>query len=157
MGDNKMKKVVIFAMVIIIATLYFSFTSMPTYEGQLSIDISNTTFKTVKDVTIEYEESNKIVQLPDIKPLERVIIILPDDIYDNPLKTRVFINYNGEKEELLGEYHSLSGAKYNTDVIQYARVSLKNKGVKILDNGLIDIKRYFNFKPYFRVIDLNNV
>lgn len=149
------KRIIVVALFVLLVVAYFNYTEMPTYKGQLSLDINNCTFKALTNISIEYEGSEKKVVLPEIKPFERVIVIAPNDIFDKPTKTRVFINYNGRTTELLGEYHSLNNAKYETDISQYARVRLYRNRAKVLNKGLIDIRSYINLKPYFRVVDLN--
>ena len=149
------KKLLIIILLLLIAVVYFNYTEMPTYKGQLSLDLNNCTNKTLTDVFIEFEGSEKKLVLPEIKPHERIIAIAPSDIFDTPRKTRVFIYYNNKRSELLGEYHARNNAKYDTDIAQYARVKFYNNSVKILFKGLFDIRSKINIKPYFRVIDMN--
>ena len=148
-------RILIISLAVLIAIVYFHYTEMPTYKGQLSLDLNNCTHKTLTDVFIEYEGSDKKIFLPEIKPYERVIVIAPNDIFDKPIKTRVFIHYNNRRTELLGEYYSLNNISYETEIAQYARVKFYNNSAKVLYKGLLDIRSSINIKPYFRVVDLN--
>ena len=127
------------------------------YEGRLTIDINNTTFTTISGATLEYELIDKVVKLPQIKPLERLIVIAPTGVSDKPLKTRVFINYNGESKEILGEYYTLSGNKYNTDIMQCTKIKIKHKGIVVQRNNMFNVKSYINLKPYLRIIDMDSI
>lgn len=148
-------KVVLLLIVIVLGFMYFRHTDMPTYSGRLSFDLNNCTGQNIRDAFIEYEGAGTKVYLPEIKPFERVIVIAPKDIFDKPTRSIVYINYNGKKEVALGEYHSLTNDKYNADVAQYARIRFYKNRAKVLNKGLLDIRSYINFKPYFRVIDMN--
>lgn len=151
---NFIKKIFIIILVILVAAVYFNYTKMPTFKGELSLDLNNCTHNTLTGVFIEYEGSDKKVILPEIKPFERIIVIPPNDIFDTPRKTRIFINYNNKKSELLGEYYSRNNAKYDTDISQYARVKFYNSSAKVLFKGIFDIGIRINIKPYFRVIKM---
>ena len=80
-SPKKTKKVFTVLISLIIFCIYFKHTSMPMYAGRFTIDINNTTFKTIDGATLEYESANKVITLPKIKPMERLIIIAPTEIY----------------------------------------------------------------------------
>lgn len=130
---------------------------LPTYPGRLSLDVSNNTWDTISGLKLTYSNSNKIVELPDIKPQERLIILAPSDVYDKPTSSTIFLNYNNQQYTLIGEYHSVNGGKYNLDVIQCAKVIVKENKINILENQEVSFIKQFNIKPYFRVIDLETV
>lgn len=148
-------KIVLLLIFIVFGIIYFTHTDMPTYNGRLSLDLNNCTGQIIKDAFIEYEGSEKKIYLPEIKPYERVIVIAPNDIFDKPTRTSVYISYKGEKKVALGEYHSLNNDKYNADVAQYTRIKFYKNSVKVLRKGLFDIRSSLNIKPYSRVIDIN--
>lgn len=126
--------------------VYLMLTGTPRYDGQLTLDINNTTFSVISGASLEYEETGTILPLPDIKPFERVIIIPPYDICGKPMQTRLFINYQGSRFTILSEYHSLYGAKYDTNLAQSGYATFYRDKIK---EGM------FSFKPYFRIIDMN--
>ena len=131
----------------LVAVIYFNYTEMPIYTGQLSLDLNNCTHKTLTDIFIEFEGIDKKFALPEVRPFERIIVIAPNDVFDEPRKTRIFIYYNNKKSELLGEYHSRNNAKYDTDIAQYARVKFYNNSAKVLYKGFFDIRSNINIKP----------
>lgn len=149
------KRLLIIALLVLVAVKYFNYTEMPTYKGQLSFDLNNCTSKTLTDIFIEYEGFEGKIALPEIKPYERIIVIAPNDIFDTPRKTRVFIHYKDKRSELLGEYYSINNAKYDTDIAQYARVKFYKNSAKVLFKGIFDIRSSINIKPYSRVVDMN--
>ena len=153
----KQKKILIILMGLLISLLYLKGTSGPVYNGRLTIDINNTTLKTINEATLEYESVGKIVKLPSIKPLERLIIVAPTNISDKPLKTRVFMNCNGTKEEILGEYHILDGSRYNVDTAQFVQTTVKQNAIKVKENSLFSLRKYINLKPYIRRIDMDDM
>lgn len=143
--------------ILIILCVYFKCTAMPIYNGRLSIDINNTTFSEISNAMLYYETANVMVSLPDIRPLERVIVLAPVNISNKHMNTRVFVDYNGEKKEILGEYHTMTESEYNADYAQYARMKIKKKRFIVAEKGLFDFGSYFNIKPYFRVIDMDKI
>ena len=114
--------------------------------GQLTLDLNNATFSTISGATLEYVNAEAILELPDIKPFERVIIIPPDDICGKPMETPVIIKHNGNSEVILGEFHSLYGDKYHKDLCQMGKATFFYKKIKT---------SAFHIKPYFRIIDMN--
>lgn len=151
-----MKKKIITLLGIALIFFYSWSIRTPQYKGQLTLDLNNTTFTTIHGAMIEYEAINKVIKLPDIKPLERLIVIPPYDICGKPLKTRLFISYNGDTEQIVGEYYSSYGAKYNTDISQIGRAKFYNSKIIIPTfKSWVDLRRCFNFKPYFRIINMN--
>ncbi len=135
---------------------YFSWTSTPLYSGRLVVDLYNNTWEPISDATITYEKSDVVIMVPEIQPHERIIVITPTNIFDKSLKTQVFINHNGGQYTLLGEYHTLSGDRYNADVQQSVRASFWKNEVKVTKlNGFLNFKGKLNIKPYSKVIDLD--
>ena len=135
---------------------YFSWTRTPLYSGRLVVDLYNNTWESISDATITYEKSDVVITIPKIQPQERIVVIAPSNIFDKSLKTQVFINHNGERYTLLGEYHTLSGDKYNADVQQSVRASFWEKTVKVTKlDGFLNFKGMLNIKPYSKVIDLD--
>ena len=136
---------------------YFSWTSTPLRTGRLVVDLYNNTWEPIRDATITYEKADVVISVPEIRPQERIILITPSNVFDKPLKTQVFINHNGQQYTLLGEYHTLSGDRYNADVQQSVRASFWKKEVKITKlDGFLNFKGSLNVKPYFRIFDLDN-
>lgn len=150
-----MKRFFIVLISLIIFCIYFKHTSMPMYAGRFTIDINNTTFKTIDGATLEYESANKVITLPKIKPMERLIIIAPTDISDKPLKTRVVLNYKTAKKEIMGEYHILNGSKFNSDISQFAKVMILKNKISVGKNNVLN--GFISLKPYIRVIDMNKI
>ena len=143
--------------ILIILCIYFKCTAMPIYNGRLTIDINNTTFSQISNAMLYYETANVMVMLPDIRPLERVVVLAPVNISNKHMNTRVFVDYNGDKKEILGEYHTMTESEYNGDYAQYARMKIKKKQFIVAEKGLLDLGSYFNIKPYFRVIDMDKI
>ena len=150
--NKKLSILIVLIFVVITVGIYFKYTALPMFEGCLTIDINNTTFSQISGAIIEFGYSDKIINLPDIRPLERIIVVVPT-MFDKPVKTQVYINYYGEKTEVLGEYHSLAGNKYNTDIKQYTRIKFTTKKIVVLKKGILDLKSRFNLKPYFRIYE----
>lgn len=155
---NKKKYVLVVLVVSLLLILFICYLfkfRLPTYPGRLSIDLCNNTWNTISGVTLTYSDSDKIVELPDIRPQERLIVLAPSDIYDVPTKSTIFLNYNYQQYTLLNEYHSINGGKYNLDVIQCAKVTFKNNRIDIFDTARINFIKQFSIKPYLRIVDLN--
>ncbi len=150
------KKACIIGVILIVAALYFKLTIMPTYAGRVTIDLSNNTLNTVNDIYISYEGSERIVTVPEIKPLERVILLLPNDIFSEPRKSQIYIYHGNEKYTLLEEYYEVTFAEYDNDVEQYAKATVNNNDVTIKDlhGGIFNLNYSLNLKPYFRIIEL---
>lgn len=129
---------------------------MPTYIGRVTVDLSNNTLNTINDIYISYDGSERIVTVPEIKPLERVILLLPNDIYSEPRKSQIYIHHGNEKYILLEEYYEVTLAKYDNDVEQYTKAIVNNDGVVIKDlyGSIFNANYLLNLKPYFRTIDL---
>ena len=146
------KRIIKYALLILIVVIvYFRLTAVPIYEGRFTVDINNTTSQYIEGAVIEYEAVGESVTLPTVKPYERLIVVMPKKIGDKPQRSRVFLKYNGITEEILGEFHILTGATQNTEVGQFAKA-------KIDKDGINDIKLYFSdkeLKPYFRIIDMD--
>ncbi len=146
---KKRLKLVLFIVIGVTLLLgYLALIDGPTYPGHLTLDINNTTHSTISGATLLYEVPNISLELPDIKPFERVIIIPPYDICGKPLKTRIFLNYDGKSAEIVGEFYSIYGDRFNADVRQTGWATIhKDK----IDNCSTD------YKPYFRIIDMNTI
>ena len=152
----KLKKIIVCALFVLVLALYFKAISTPLYPGRLTVDINNTTLMTISNAVLEFESANNTLVLPDIKPLERIIIVAPSKIAERPLNTRVFLNYNDQRTEILGEYHALNGDKYNNDTCQFAKAILHNKSISSsTSSGIFGINAYTNIKPYMRIIDMD--
>ena len=79
----------------------------PLYDGRLTIDIRNNTFKKIEGIKISYSDSPTIIEVNPIKPLERIIVLPPKES-KNTLMTSVYINYNGKKKEIINSYRTES-------------------------------------------------
>lgn len=146
---KKILRLFLIILLFILILSYFWIIRTPLRPGQLTLDLNNATFSTISGATLEYVNADVVLQLPDIKPFERVIIIPPDDICGKAMKTPVIIKYNENCAMILGEFHSLYGDKYNTDVVQVADAKFYCDKIKVPFIGL------FHIKPYFRIIDMN--
>ena len=152
----KFKKIVILLISVLTFGVYLAVISTPLYPGRLTIDINNTTLKTIRGAVLEFEAANSTVILPDIKPFERIIVKAPSKIAEKPLKTRVFLNYNNQRTEILGEYHALNGDKYNKDVSQFAKAKIHaDYIIASTSSSFFSIIPYINLKPYIRTIDMD--
>ncbi len=152
----KFKKIVILLISVLTFGVYLAVISTPLYPGRLTVDINNTTLKTISGAVLEFEAADNTVVLPDIKPFERIILKAPSRIAEKPLKTRVFLNYNNQKAEILGEYHALNGDKYNGDVSQFAKAKIHANSITAsTTSSVFSIIPYLNLKPYIRTIDMD--
>ena len=173
------KRIIKYALLILIVVIaYFRMTNTPVYEGRFTVDINNTTSQYIEGAVIEYVTVGESVKLPTVKPHERLIVVMPKKIGDRPRRSRVFLKYNGITEEILGEFHILTGAKYDTDLAQYAKVKIKKDSlVSYPQDMYFNLKTYceillssylpaniirtfalpnnLNLKPYFRIIDMD--
>ena len=134
---------------VLLCFVYCWIITPPTYEGKLTIDLNNTTLETLHGITLEYESANKEVEIVDIRPLERVIVIPPNDVCEKPMKTRIFIKYNDMRKEIIGEYYSIFDDLHNQDVKQYAKAKIYENRIAVPLYGSIFLK------PYIRIIDMN--
>lgn len=127
---------------------YFLSTFPPYYDARLTLEIDNRTWNSIEGAYISYENSDIKVEIPQINPFEK-IIILPQYNDVDTLKTKVYITYNNEKHLLIEEYRKQ--AQYS------ARVIYTFKGLKCIDDsyGGIPLLRELRIKPYFRVFDLD--
>lgn len=180
MKSKKSKKRIVLYVILclIIVIVYFRITDNPAYEGRFTVDINNRTSQKIEGAILEYEAVGESVTLPTVKPYERLIVIMPKKIGDKPQRSRVFLKYNGITEEILGEFHILTGAKYDIDLAQYAKVKIKKDSlVSYPQDMYFNLKTYceillssylpaniirtfalpnnLNLKPYFRIIDMD--
>ena len=146
---KKRLKIILFIVLgIVLLFNYFALIDTPLYPGHLTLSINNNTFSAISGATLLYEVPNITLELPDIKPFERVIIIPPYDICGKPLKTRIFLNHDGKSGQIVGEFYSIYGDRSNSDVRQTGWATIhKNK----IDDCSTD------YKPYFRIIDMNTI
>ncbi len=119
----------------------------PLYDGRLTIDIRNNTFKEIKGIKISYSDSPTIIEVNPIKPLERIIVLPPKES-ENTLMTSVYINYNGKKKEIINSYRteSMDGV-----IVELTRDEIK---VKYDDSYFGGVSEYISFRPYQKVYDL---
>ena len=146
-----MKKTIIFiGLVIVFCVISFKMLFMPVYPGELSISLKNNTSEKITDLIIEFEDSEYEIEIDEIKSMERIIVIPPNNIYDKPRKASVYIKYNNNRF-FLEDYNVLSYSKYNLDTIQTMKVSISETDIKVMENTFWC---RFSICPYFSVYDL---
>lgn len=153
-----MKKILIIFLliiVVIVSVSYLIIIQTPSFPGRLVLDLNNNTWEKISGVTLTYEGSPSVIQLPDLKSQERLVILAPSSVFEKPIKTQVYLNYNGQRYTVLDEYYTLTGAKFNTDIIQVAKIRFKANDIHVLGNRRLGRISYLNLKPYFRVIDMD--
>ena len=117
----------------------------PLYNERLTLDLRNNTFDTLKDIKISYGSSNTVVNVPDLKPFERIIVIPKRE--EVP-ETSVLITYNGEIKKIID--------KYRTKSQDCAIISFKNKCIEVKHETYIgNIFNYMTLRPYTEVYDLD--
>lgn len=149
---KKRKWICLCLVFIFTGSVYFSRIMAPMYNGRLAIDLSNNTWQTIQGAAISFEHSDVMINLPNIYPQERIILLAPTNIFDRPIKTQVFVHLNGHQYVIMDEYHTLVGDKYHQDLPQVTQATIKNNEIITSYNGLFNLG--FKIKPYFRVVDL---
>lgn len=100
MKKIRKKMIIILVFIISFVTIVYAIIQCytPLYNERLTLDLRNNTFDTLKDIKISYGSSNTVVNVPDLKPFERIIVIPKRE--EVP-ETSVLITYNGEIKKLL--------------------------------------------------------
>lgn len=146
---KKIRKKWIIIFVVIISFITFVYTIIqcytPLYDERLTLDLRNNTFNTLNDIKISYGSSDTVVNVPALKPFERIIVIPKRESVS---ETSVLITYNGEIKEIIGKYRPKSQ--------DCAIISFTNKYMEVKHDTYIgNIFNYMTLRPYTEVYDLD--
>lgn len=126
--------------------LYCAWTYTPFYDGKVSIDIRNSTWKTISGIKLRFELTDIILELPELRPQERIIVVPQPKNLNLPV-TKLFISYNDQEKVLINEYRPNTN---NGAIVTFKRgeftIGENSYNLSILDN--------LYYKPYSRVIEL---
>ena len=146
--EGSMKKTISIIAGIIVVFLYLSKIYTPSYDGRLTIDIRNNTWTPICDIYLTYADSETTVEIPDIRPQERLVILpRPDDV-SVPV-TKLYLHYNNQVYELMNAYRPIVN---NGVIITFGKnsVDIYDMSYQFLDN----IYKSIYYKPIFRIFDL---
>ena len=167
MGCEKMtakNKKILIIVVLILGAIYMFAIQTPHYIGRTVVDLDNRTFKTVSKAYISFDGTDKIVAVPEIKPMERIVIIMPENIFGKSIKTTAYITYAGTTTILADEYYSLENDSNKGGVYFCESAIFESKLVRSGDT--YTLLNFFKelplsvidyLKPYTRIIDMNDV
>lgn len=147
---NIFKKLGIILFIFLLIVIYLLKIQTPLYDGKLTLDFSNNTFKSIENLKISFEDSKYQIVIPKLKPLERIIVVPAADVYTIPRKAMVYISYNDINNISIGEFYAIKGDEYNSDVKQFKKIKLYNDNIKSKSNGILGY--LMNERPFSKKI-----
>ena len=158
------KFILIITILVAVAILYMSWVSTPFYYGRTVVNLDNRSFAAISKAYISFDGTDKIVAIPEINPLERIVVIMPENIFGKSIKTTAYITYAGTTTILADEYYSLEGDSNKEGVYFCKSAIFGNMFVRSGDT--VSVWEFFKsfpvslfefLKPYSRVIDMNDI
>ena len=158
------KFILIITILVTVAILYMSWVSTPFYYGRTVVNLDNRSFATISKAYISFDGTDKVVAVPEIKPMERIVIIMPENIFGKSIKTTAYITYAGTTTILADEYYSLENDSNKGGVYFCESAIFESKLVRSGDT--YTLLNFFKelplsvidyLKPYTRIIDMNDV